>query len=82
MVGSPDATVFPMCPERWHPVEHRGNVQQKEFIMATIIAQPSSLEIRQELDLEGLEEALEEQVQDYFSDWEDEPCDGGRIVFG
>ena len=52
--------------------------------MATIIAQPSSLEIRQELDLEGLEEALEEQVRDYFSDWEDESCDCdmGRIVFG
>lgn len=52
--------------------------------MATIIAQPSSLEIRQELDLEGLEEALEEQVQAYFSDWEDESCDcdKGRIVFG
>lgn len=52
--------------------------------MATIIAQPNSLEIRQELDLEGLEDALEEQVQDYFSDWEDEPCDcgRGRIVFG
>ena len=57
---------------------------QKEFIMATIIAQPNNLELRQELDLEGLEEALEEQVQDYFSDWEDEPCDCdmGRIVFG
>ena len=57
---------------------------QKEFIMATIIAQPSNLELRQELDLEWLEEALEEQVQDYFSDWEDGPCDcdGGRIVFG
>ena len=65
-------------------MEHRGHVIQKEFIMATIIAQPSNLEIRQELDLEGLEEALEEQVQDYFSDWEDEPCDcdRGRIVFG
>lgn len=52
--------------------------------MATIIAQPSSLEIRQELDLEVLEQELEEQVQDYFSDWEDEPCDcdGGCIVFG
>ena len=52
--------------------------------MATIIAQPSSLEIRQELDLEELEQALEEQVQDYFSDWEDETCDcdGGCIVFG
>lgn len=54
--------------------------------MATIIAQPSNLELRQELDLEGLEQALEEQVQDYFSDWEDEPCDcdcdKGRIVFG
>lgn len=57
--------------------------------MATIIAQPSNLELRQELDLEGLEQALEEQVQDYFSDWEEEPCtcdggtcDGGRIVFG
>ena len=52
--------------------------------MATIIAQPRNLELRQELDLEGLEEALEEQVQEYFSDWEDEPCDcdNGRIVFG
>ena len=52
--------------------------------MATIIAQPSNLELRQELDLEVLEEALEEQVQDYFSAWEDGPCDcdGGRIVFG
>ena len=52
--------------------------------MATIIAQPINLELRQELDLEGLEEALEEQVQDYFSDWEDVPCDCdmGRIVFG
>lgn len=52
--------------------------------MATIIARPSNLELRQELDLEGLERALEEQVQDYFSDWEDESCDcdGGSIVFG
>jgi hypothetical protein len=52
--------------------------------MATIIAQPIKLELRQDLDLEGLEEALEEQVQDYFSEWEDEPCDcdNGRIVFG
>ena len=52
--------------------------------MATIIAPPSSLEIRQELDLEVLEQELEEQVQDYFSDWEDESCDCdmGRIVFG
>ena len=57
---------------------------QKEFIMATIIAQPRNLELRQELDHEELEQALEEQVQDYFSDWEDEPCDcdGGCIVFG
>ena len=66
-------------------MEHRGDVHStKEFIMATIIAQPSNLELRQELDLEWLEESLEEQVQDYFSDWEDESCDCdmGRIVFG
>lgn len=73
-----------MCPERWHPVTHRGHTIQEEVTMATIIAQPSNLELRQELDLEGLEQALEEQVQDYFSDWEEEPCDcdKGRIVFG
>jgi hypothetical protein len=55
----------------------------QEEVTMTIIAQPSNLELRQELDLEGLEQALEEQVQDYFSDWEDEPCDcdKGRIVF-
>ena len=52
--------------------------------MATIIAQPRNVELRQELDLEVLEQELEEQVQDYFSDWEDDPCDcdGGCIVFG
>ena len=76
--------MFPMCPEDGHPMEHRGNVHLKEVTMATIIAQPSNLELRQELDLEGLEQALEEQVQDYFSDWEEEPCDcdKGRIVLG
>ena len=77
----PCSLCAPSCGTRWNIV---GMFIQKEFIMATIIAQPNSLEIRQELDLEGLEDALEEQVQDYFSDWEDEPCDcgRGRIVFG
>lgn len=57
---------------------------QEEVTMATIIAQPSNLELRQELDIDGLEESLEEAVEAYFSDWEEEPCDcdGGRIVFG
>lgn len=49
--------------------------------MATIIAQPSTLELRQELDLDGLEEELEEELEAYFSDWEEEPCEG-RIVLG
>lgn len=52
--------------------------------MATIIAQLNNLELRQELDLEGIEQALEEQVQDYFADWPvDDLEEGeGRIVFG
>ena len=52
--------------------------------MATIIAQPSNLELRQELDLEGIEQALEEQVQDYFSDWAVDDLEEGedRIVLG
>lgn len=50
--------------------------------MATIIAQPSNLELRQELDLDGIEQALEEQVQDYFSDWPVDDLEEGRIVFG
>ena len=31
-----DTTVCPNCPDRWHPVIHRGHVQQKEPIMVQI----------------------------------------------
>jgi hypothetical protein len=65
---------------RWNIV---GMFIKEEVTMATIIAQPSNLELRQELDLEGIEQALEEQVQDYFADWPvDDLEEEGRIVFG
>ena len=65
-------------------MEHRGNVQQKEFIMAQQTLKPTALYENLELANLDLEEALEQQVQDYFSDWAvDDLEEGeGRIVLG
>ena len=44
----------------------------------------NSLEARLELEAIGIEEALEQQVSDYFSDWEVEDYkepEEGRIVY-
>lgn len=47
---------------------------------------PTALEENLELANLDLEDALEQQVQDYFADWEcddlEEGKDCGRIVFG
>lgn len=48
---------------------------QKEFSMAQQTLKPTALYENLELANLDLEEALEQQVQDYFSDWEDDPCD-------
>ena len=57
---------------------------QKEFIMAQQTLKPTALYENLELANLDLEEALEQQVQDYFSDWEvDDLEEGeGRIVLG
>ena len=66
-------------------MEHRGNVHStKEFIMAQQTLKPTALYENLELANLDLEEALEQQVQDYFSDWAvDDLEEGeGRIVLG
>ena len=57
---------------------------QKEFSMAQQTLKPTALYENLELANLDLEEALEQQVQDYFSDWEvDDLEEGeGRIVLG
>ena len=70
------------------PESHRGHVHStKEYTMAlTIIGAPKVSELDANMELENLdlEDALEEQVKDYFSDWEVDDLDeaeiGGRIV--
>ena len=55
-------------------------------MVTTIIGAPkvSEFDANMELSLMDLEDALEEQVMDYFSDWEIEDLDekgiGGRLV--
>ena len=57
---------------------------QKEFSMAQQTLKPTVLEENLELANLDLKEALEQQVQDYFSDWAvDDLEEGeGRIVLG
>ena len=57
---------------------------QKEFSMAQQTLKPTALEENLELANLDWEEALEQQVQDYFSDWAvDDLEEGeGRIVLG
>ena len=57
---------------------------QKEFSMAQQTLKPTALYENLELANLDLEEALEQQVQDYFSDWAvDDLEEGeGRIVLG
>lgn len=66
---------------RWNIV---GMFIQKEFSMAQQTLKPTALEENLELANLDLEDALEQQVQDYFSDWSvDDLEEGeGRIVLG
>ena len=63
------------------PGSHRGDIQQREAIMAISEEQLT-------LDIETIEADLEQQVADYFSDWEVDDLDDpnpapyrGRIVY-